>query len=382
MASMRQELPDAVGIVASRLAAKALREIDAQSGFVNLKREASTPWFDRDEIILDKMLGEGGFNSIYSVHGFDLSTPKGDSTMSLQRQQLKRARIASRPQDYVIKFLSEKTTEKNKDYAIGSLDLVIEAKILANLRHPNIITLHGVTSEGINGLHDRCEGSFFIVLDKLSGNLRESLRLWKALTPPLGFRLSIASQISEALNYLCRKRVLHRDIKPENIGLLEEGTVKLFDFGLAKVLPKNGDEFKLSGLTGTIRYMSPQCARKEKYGLSSDVYSFALVLSEIVSLETPYPGMKAADIVKSLKTKGAYQPRVKPDIPVPLKHIILRGCDEDPSKRPTMHKINKIMLRLIKRSAVEDSGSEFGRYTVRPPMRRCSEHSTDSEYPY
>lgn len=368
---------DPTGIVVSKLANKLLRQIDAQTDFVNPERESTIPWFDRNEIVLNKMLGKGGFNSVYSIHEVTYSNDR--TNMDSESQRKRRTRISNNAQNYVIKFLSDKTMQKNEDYANGSLDLVVEAKLLANLRHPNIIGLHGVSVDGVDGLLDRCEGNFFLVLDRLTGTLRESLQAWRKHPIPLVDRFQVGVQISDALSYLARKNVLHRDLKPENIGFTKENKAKLYDFGLAKVLPSNEQEFKLTAMTGTIRYMSPQVATKQKYGLSADVYSFSLLLWELASLETPFAGMRSKEILECLKT-GKCRLSVKSHWPASIRNIISRGSDVDPSRRPTIDRMNGALKRQVARSGGEDQVTQLQFDRFQQPNRRVSADSTYSTF--
>ena len=112
--------------------------------------------------------------------------------------------------------------------------------------------------------------------------------LWLSLADP------VAAEIAAGFAYLHRKNILYRDTKPQNIGLDHNGHAKIFDLGLAKEL-HDGDRRKHTGNCGTKRYMSPECGRFEHYGLSSDVYSFSLLLWEILSLERPFAKLTAKD---------------------------------------------------------------------------------------
>lgn len=372
---------DPTGIVVAKLANKLLRQIDQGTSFGNGERESSIPWFDRNELVLNKLLGTGGFNSVYSIHEV-ASCPTNSATSNNNASQTrKRDRVAKDPQNYAIKFLREQVLKKNEDFANGALDLVVEAKILANLRHPNIVGLHGVSIDGVDGLMDRVEGNFFLVLDRLTCTLRDRLRVWRKnhTPPPFVDRLQVARQIAEALCYLSRKKVLHRDLKPENIGFTKDNKAKLYDFGLAKVLPdKGGDEFQLTAMTGTIRYMSPQCAMKQKYGLSADVYSFSLILWELAALQQPFDGLRGKEIVHKLSTGSTRLP-VKHHWPASIKNIIKRGCDHDSSARPSMDRMLGTVSRQIARYGGEDrtSGEDsFDRFQA--PHRKNSDSSAES----
>jgi len=130
---------------------------------------------------------------------------------------------------------------------------------------------------------DKIHGLFSRVFHDVRGHKRKALQL----------KCIIASiQIAEALAYLHSHNIIYRDLKPENIGFTHDNTIKLFDFGLVKELKahrKYADgTYLLSYNTGSRRYMAPEVAKRERYNLSADVYSFAMVLWEICTMEKPY----------------------------------------------------------------------------------------------
>merc|ERR1712183_1116963 len=108
----------------------------------------------------------------------------------------------------------------------------------------------------------------------------------------MGKKMTSAYDLSDALGYLHGRGIIYRDLKPTNIGFDVRDDVKLFDFGLAKELdPKtklDGAVYNLSGNTGSLRYMAPEVAKEQPYNTSVDVYSFAILLWQICTLETPF----------------------------------------------------------------------------------------------
>ncbi len=117
-------------------------------------------------------------------------------------------------------------------------------------------------------------------------------------------RINVAKSIASAVAYLHSEQIIYRDLKPENIGFDREGNVKIFDFGLAKrLLPddkvSNGT-YRLTGNTGSLRYMAPEVALNQNYNLTADSYSYAIVFWQICSLTVPYAGYNVrmhADLV-------------------------------------------------------------------------------------
>lgn len=129
------------------------------------------------------------------------------------------------------------------------------------------------------------------------------------------------------------------------------GDVKIFDFGLAKELDpslRHGctEFYELSGNTGSLRYMSPEVARCEPYNLTADVYSFGLLLWQVCSLMLPYDGMNRQDH-SELVVYGNERPPLDSSWSTPLRILMKRAWEPDPSVRPSMESIYKILRREI-----------------------------------
>lgn len=150
-----------------------------------------------------------------------------------------------------------------------------EARIAARLRHPNVVQVHDV---GISGEYH------YIAMEYLPGG--------PVMGPssgprPLGFALSVASQIASALDYAGARGIVHRDIKPDNILLREDGTAVLTDFGIARA----ADAVRMTqtgAVIGTPHYMSPEQARGQPLDGRADIYSLGVVLYELLVGHTPY----------------------------------------------------------------------------------------------
>ena len=132
---------------------------------------------------------------------------------------------------------------------------------------------------------------------------------------------------------------------------LHTGDVKIFDFGLAKELDpslRHGctEFYELSGNTGSLRYMAPEVARSEPYNLTADVYSFGLLLWQVCSMDLPYDGMNRQDH-SELVVYGNERPPLDSSWSTPLRILMKRAWEPDPSVRPSMDSIYKILKREI-----------------------------------
>jgi serine/threonine protein kinase len=141
--------------------------------------------------------------------------------------------------------------------------------------------------------------------------------------------------------------------------------VKVFDFGLSKELHESmavGDgTFKLTGYTGSIRYMAPEIAREEPYNMSCDVYSFALLLWQCLALEKPFSNYGISDI-KTRVHRGESRPRVDDSWPVPLKLVLKKCWATDWKERYEFKSITQILRKeIVHIRSGDDTGLEHNR---------------------
>ncbi len=177
-----------------------------------------------------------------------------------------------------------------------------EAKSAAALDHPYICHIHEV---------GEVEGKSFIAMEYIQGvTLREKL---EEDPLPVKNALATATEIAEALEAAHKQKIVHRDLKPSNIMLTPEGHVKVMDFGLAKELSSlEGQEEEITtaltrqGTTlGTVPYMSPEQIRGEQMDTRSDIFSFGVVLYEMLSGVNPFKGNTSVDTAHAILNKTA-----------------------------------------------------------------------------
>jgi serine/threonine protein kinase/Flp pilus assembly protein TadD len=213
-----------------------------------------------------------------------------------------------------------------------------EAMAASALNHPNIITIYEVNSE---------DNTDFIVMEYVRGTTLSAVLKKRKLELSETVRYCI--QIADALTKAHAAGIVHRDLKPGNIMVTEDGLVKVLDFGLAKFNPNTAASdgeisdaaatnlFTITqpgAVTGTVAYMSPEQARGDRVDARSDVFSFGIVMFEMLSGRLPFIGPNSIALLHNLHfnpPQDLYQ--MRPDVPKPLVSLILRMLEKKTEKR-------------------------------------------------
>ncbi len=192
-----------------------------------------------------------------------------------------RALDASLEREVAIKIL---TAEGLRDTAARQR-FEIEAKAAAQLQHPNIVTIYELGEE---------RGVPFIAMELLGGTDLETL-VRSGETLLTEEKISVVLQICRGLAYAHHRHIVHRDIKPSNIRILDDGTVKIVDFGIAKL---GGVNLTQSGMVvGTVHYMSPEQIRGQPLDGRSDLFSLGVILFELLQGARPFEGSTTTDVL-------------------------------------------------------------------------------------
>jgi len=202
-----------------------------------------------------------------------------------------------------------------------------EARAASALNHPHICTIYDI---------DTADGRPFIAMELLEGEpLRSRLQGRPLETPAI---LDIVSQLADALEAAHAKGIVHRDIKPENIFVTTRATVKLLDFGIAKLVAEQAAATSAPTVTGgatgtlagTVAYMSPEQLRGEKLDGRTDLFSLGVVLYELVTGAHPFAGTTSGAVVGEILTKTPTAAvRMNPGVPPELDRIVNKLLEKD-----------------------------------------------------
>jgi serine/threonine protein kinase len=208
-----------------------------------------------------------------------------------------------------------------------------EAQSAGGLQHPNIITIHDMGEEG---------NIPFIAMELVEGeNLEQLINRRAPLS--LSLKLVYATQACRAFAYAHKRGIVHRDIKPGNVMLNKEGTVKVVDFGIARVLEASKTQTGM--LIGTFAYMSPEQYQGEHADERSDIWSFGVLFYELLCYQRPFTGDSPVSLLRSICERDP-EPLSKflPDCPTELESILSKALQKSPSQR--YQSMEDILLEL------------------------------------
>jgi len=233
-----------------------------------------------------------------------------------------------------------------------------EAKTVAGLNHPHIVTLFSVEEDA--GLH-------FLTMELVEGQGLEETLTRDGL--PLTQVIDIGISIADALAAAHEKGIVHRDLKPANVRLTKDGRVKVLDFGLAKLSEKTSSTDDAATQTsspltmegtimGTVPYMSPEQLRGLSVDNRSDIFSLGVMMYEMAAGKRPFAGPTNTDVISSiLRDTPTPLPQVKPDIPHQLDRIVSQCLQKDAEERYQSAKDVRNELKALRREM--DSNPSF-----------------------
>lgn len=248
---------------------------------------------DRYQII--RLIGEGGMANVYLAHDTILDR---DVAVKVLRGDL------ADDEKFIRRFQRE---------AISA----------SSLNHPNIVEIYDVGED---------DGNYYIVMEYVDGKTLKSLiKRRGSLTLPEV--VDIMLQLTSAIACAHESFIIHRDIKPQNVLILDNGVVKITDFGIAMALNSN-ELTQTNSVMGSVHYLPPEQANGTGATMKSDIYSLGILMYETLTGKVPFKGENAVEIaIKQMKDEIPSITEEYPEIPQSIENIILRACAKNPDNR-------------------------------------------------
>jgi serine/threonine protein kinase len=241
---------------------------------------------------IESLLGEGGMGTVYKatdlVLGREVALKMLHSNLTKQSQFLERF--------------------KN------------EAQVLARLTHPNIAVLYNYIQQN---------EAFYMVMEYVEGkNIESLIKQHQSLTPQN--TVSIISQALEGLSHAHKKGIFHRDIKPANLMLTPDSTVKLMDFGIAKV---SGEQrlTQVNRVVGTLEFMAPELIEGKEPSVASDLYGVGVTMYQMLSGKLPFEGKTDFSLMQDIVHKQP--PLLDKSVPKALNNVVMKALAKRPEDR-------------------------------------------------
>lgn len=220
-----------------------------------------------------------------------------------------------------------------------------EALSASSLSHPNIVEVYDVGEDN---------GQYYIVMEYIEGKqLKQLLKKRGKLT--ISEVIDIMLQISDGLSVAHDNYIIHRDIKPQNIMILENGLVKITDFGIAMAM--NSTQLtQTNSVMGSVHYLPPEQANGKGSTLQSDIYSMGILMYELLTGELPYKGDNAVEIaLKHLKEPLPSVREKVPEVPQSVENIIIKATAKNPKNRyPDARAMNEDLRTCLDESRANE----------------------------
>lgn len=223
-----------------------------------------------------------------------------------------------------------------------------EVAVWHKLNHPNVTKFIGAKM-GSSGLQIQTESGLIsmpsniccVVVEYLPGGALKNY-LIKNRRKKLAFKVvhQLALDLARGLSYLHSQKIVHRDVKTENMLLDKSRTLKIADFGVARVEASNPSD--MTGETGTLGYMAPEVLNGDPYNRKCDVYSFGICLWEIYCCDMPYPDLSFSEVTSAVVRQNL-RPEIPRCCPSSLSNVMKKCWDANPDRRPEMDEVVSLL---------------------------------------
>lgn len=302
------ELIDHYGKEADGLATRLTYSVP-KSGVPTTNSLAHDRWeIPREEITLNRKIGAGQFGDVW----------KGEWKGSVE---------------VAVKTMKEGTMSTDA--------FMKEAEMMKKLRHPKLVQLYAVCSK---------EEPIYIITEFMkNGSLLDYLRD-NVGAFGMDILIDMGAQVASGMAYLEVQNFIHRDLAARNVLVGDNYNCKVADFGLARIIDPQNDYTASEGTKFPVKWTAPEAANYSKFSINSDVWSFGILLTEIVTFgRVPYPGMNNAEVMKQV-TNGYRMPKpqAKPGPPCPdkLYEIMLQCWAQVPEDRPSFETLQYMLEDL------------------------------------
>ena len=345
--------PSQNALLALKAAALAAKSFDRTFTHKHPEREVSIALLYSQEVLIDPVAAvQHGYYREIPIKALPLRSDLAQGTFGTLAQ-MARERLAERLAEsphYCCKFLQQGLVDQPEHGAMAAAEMIMEVKLLMNLEpHPHISQIYACNAKGIDSFLDKGFHSFFFVTDRLSETLPERMeRVWRKEHVSLNERLEIGLDISSGLRFLHDRKIVYY-LRPEKIGfdLRHNGRVKLCHFsqarqeGMKEIAPSIT---KSDDVVHVLAYTAPEVLCNAPITCSSDVYAFAILLWEIITLRRPFEGFD-----RFHHYARAVQAHERP----PLESVSSKNLSEllstawHPHLRPTMKTLNETLEAML-----------------------------------
>lgn len=352
----------------------------------------SVEFYGREEIEVGKMLQSGRF---FEWHKVERSPHQDGSERSLEGEESNHSRAIKKQNTlYSVKQLNAKNFTSSRKTLLhqAALRLVLEAKYLSHLNHPHILQAKGLPfGEDATVLEKGTSDCFFIVTSRVVETLESRLARWRQYqgdrkaevesldprSPTLRKKLRFARELASALAYLHERNLVLLNLSPQTIGFLEDGTIQITDLSCCQEVEPEAVDSCSSSITeeseeeelertaqaftaktrvspsdvhanyvlqmaadgGVPRYVAPEAILHEQYTFKADVYSWSLILFELLTLAQPYIAFKTPHHLMRVCVEGQRPNLSLYKLPRDLKRLLCTSWSQTACRRPAMSKV-------------------------------------------